>query len=85
MTEPRDLQLAAQTSEDDKVVSQPILFTLANLDPNWGSGVDVTIDWGDGSPPLRSDAEKLRQGGASRACLSRHRHRPSDRDRHRRR
>ena len=62
MTEPRDLQLAAQTAEDDKVVSQPILFTLANLDPNWGSGIDVTIDWGDGSPPLRSDAERLRQG-----------------------
>ena len=62
MTEPRDLQLAAQTSEDDKFVGQPILFTLTNLDPNWGSGIDVTIDWGDGSPPLRSDAEKLRQG-----------------------
>ncbi len=63
MSEPRDLQLTAETAEADIVVGQPVLFTLANLDPNWGSGVDVSIDWGDGSTTLPSNAETLRQGG----------------------
>lgn len=61
-SEPRDLQLMPETAESDRVEGQPILFTLVDLDPNWGSGVDVTLDWGDKSSPYRTDAEKLRQG-----------------------
>ena len=59
-TGPRELDLGATTKEEDIVVDQPIHFAFANLDPNWsGPGVDVAIDWGDGSEPLRTTAEKL--------------------------
>ena len=57
---PRELKLVATTKEEDIVVGQPIHFAFANLDPNWsGPGVDVVVDWGDGSEPLRTTAEKL--------------------------
>jgi hypothetical protein len=62
MTEPRDLKLAPTTPEAERIVGQPILFTLGGLDPDWGSSVLVRVDWGDGSSPFFSDAEKLRQG-----------------------
>lgn len=62
MTEPRDLKLAPITPEAGRIVGQPILFTLGGLDPDWGSSVLVRVDWGDGSSPFFSDAEKLRQG-----------------------
>ena len=38
------------------------MFALSGLDPDWGSGVGVVIDWGDGTAPRLTDAEKLRQG-----------------------
>jgi hypothetical protein len=60
MTAPRDLKLGVTTKEEDVVVDQPIHFAFANLDPNWsGPAVDVLVDWGDGSEPLRTTAEKL--------------------------
>jgi hypothetical protein len=62
MAEPRDLKLKATTPEADRVAGQPILFTLGGLDPDWGSSVSVRVNWDDGSAPLVSDAEKLRQG-----------------------
>jgi hypothetical protein len=52
-TGPRELDLGTTTKEEDIVVDQPIHFAFANLDPNWsGPGVDVAIDWGDGSESL---------------------------------
>jgi len=62
MTEPRDLQLASETPETDRAAGQPIVFRLGGLDPDWGSGVGVVVDWGDATAPLVTDAEKLRQG-----------------------
>ena len=62
MTEPRDLKLAPQTPEEDRIAGRPIIFTLGGLDPDWGSGVAVVIAWGDGTAPRQTDAEKVRQG-----------------------
>ncbi len=62
MSEPRDLALAVVTPEADLVAGQPVLFALRDLDQNWRSGVGVQVDWGDGSAPLRTDAEQLLQG-----------------------
>jgi hypothetical protein len=62
MAAPRDLELTVTTPEADRMVGAPILFTLGSLDPDWGSGVSVIVDWGDGSARFTSDAEKLRQG-----------------------
>jgi hypothetical protein len=62
MSEPRDLKLAVVTPEAELVAGGPVLFTLRDLDQNWRSGVGVQVDWGDGSPPLRTDAEQLLQG-----------------------
>lgn len=45
MTEPRDLRLAPQT-EENCIAGRPILFMLGGLDPDWGSGVGVLLDWG---------------------------------------
>jgi hypothetical protein len=61
MMAPRDLKFSPRTTEVDRVVGQPILFALANLDPNWGTSVAVTIDWGDDAT-LATNAERLRQG-----------------------
>jgi hypothetical protein len=61
MTEPRDLKLAPRTPEEDRIIGQPIVFGLDGLDPDWGSGVSVVVEWGDGTAPMQSDAEKLRQ------------------------
>jgi hypothetical protein len=62
MAEPRDLRLAPQTPEQDRIAGQPVIFTLAGLDPDWGSGVSVVLDWDDGTPARQTDAERLRQG-----------------------
>jgi hypothetical protein len=62
MAEPRDLKLAPQTPEEDRIAGRPIIFVLAGLDPDWGSGVSVMVDWDDGTAPRQTDAEKLRQG-----------------------
>lgn len=62
MTEPRDLKLAPQTPEEDRTAGRPIIFKLGGLDPDWGSGVAVVIDWGDGTIPRQTDAEEVRQG-----------------------
>ena len=63
MSAPRDLKLAPVTAEADRVAGQPLVFVLNDLDPNWGSSVRVMLDWGDGTTPYLTDAEKLRQGG----------------------
>ena len=62
MTEPRDLKLAPKTPEADRIVGRPIVFTLGDLGVDWGSGVGVVVDWGDGTAPGQTNAEKLRQG-----------------------
>jgi hypothetical protein len=61
MSEPRDLKLTITTPEADRIAGQPIIFTLKGLDPDWGNSVGVILAWGDGSRPLVSDAEKVRQ------------------------
>jgi hypothetical protein len=62
MAEPRDLKFVPQTPDKDRNAGQAVVFALGGLDPDWGSGMSVVVDWGDGTAPLQTDAEKLRQG-----------------------
>jgi hypothetical protein len=57
-----DLDLAA--FDEDRVVERPLTFAIGRLDPVWGAGVAVGIDFGDGAPPVVATAERLRQGFA---------------------
>ena len=57
---PRALTLSAETPRDERTVGRRIRFAAGNLDPDWGVGVMVTIDYGDGARETRT-AEALRQ------------------------
>ena len=61
MTEPRDLKMRVETAEADRVAGQPIRFRLDGVDPAWGRGVDIVVDWGDHTAAFGADAEKLRE------------------------
>jgi hypothetical protein len=57
------LHLVAQTPEDDRLPGTPLGFAVTGLNPDWAGGVQLVIDWGDGSPVTRHTAETLRQAG----------------------
>jgi len=60
----RALDLAATTPEDERIVGRQLTFNATRLDPVWGAGVQIGIDFGDGTPPFSASAEQLRQGAA---------------------
>jgi hypothetical protein len=60
----RALDLTVATQEDERIVGREITFTAGRLDPVWGAGVKIGVDFGDGSPPFVASAEQLRQGAA---------------------
>ena len=62
MTGPRQIKVLPITPEQERYAGRLLRFQVAELDPVWGPGVAVGVDFGDHSPPLLADAERLRQG-----------------------
>jgi hypothetical protein len=62
MTGPRAITVVAVTPEQERYAGRVIRFVLGDIDPVWGAGVQIGIDFGDRSAPLLADAERLRQG-----------------------
>ncbi len=60
---PRPLTLQIRTPMDERTVGRRIVFAVDGLDPLWGPGVQVGIDFQDGKRPLIVSAEAIRQGG----------------------
>ncbi len=58
----RALDLGIRTPEDERVVGRQLAFSAGRLDPVWGAGVRIGVDFGDGTPPFVVSAEQLRQG-----------------------
>ncbi len=50
------------TAPEDRAVDAPVSIRLDHLDPIWGVAALVGIDWGDGTPPLLTTVESVRQG-----------------------
>lgn len=60
----RALDLRLVTPAEELVVGRRITVAVARMDPVWGTGVRVGVDFGDGAPPYVGRAEQLRQGRA---------------------
>jgi hypothetical protein len=45
------------------IAGQAVRFDVGNLDPDWGRGVRLAIDFGDRSPPEQLDADEVRKSG----------------------
>jgi len=56
----RKLTIAIEPPKEERVASRRLDFSIGNLDPQWGPGVGVVVDFGDGSKPAVTDAEALR-------------------------
>jgi hypothetical protein len=61
MTEPRPLAVNLRTAEDELFVNRQVSLEIDNLHPDWGPGVRMEIDFGDGTPLLAMNAEQIRQ------------------------
>ncbi len=62
MTGPRPIKLTSLTSPDELYVERQVAMELSDLDPSWGIGVNIIIDFGDGTPYAKFTAEQIRQG-----------------------
>ena len=62
MTGPRPIKLTSLTSPDELYVDRQVALELSDLDPSWGIGVNIIIDFGDGTPYVKFTAEQIRQG-----------------------
>jgi hypothetical protein len=58
----RTLDIDIATPQDERVVGRPLVFSVGHPDPVWGSGVQIGVIFGDGSPAFVATAEQLRQG-----------------------
>jgi len=58
-TEPRKLEIVAQTPPDEMYVGRTISWSVGNLAQPWKQGIAVRFDFRDGKPPLMVDAERL--------------------------
>ena len=58
----RALGLSLVTPAKEAVVGRRLTFVVERTDPVWGAGVQIGVDFGDGSPPFIATAEQLRQG-----------------------
>lgn len=56
----RPLRIDVTTPQDERYVGRQIEFKIANLDPVWGPGVIVVVDFGDGQHRIMT-AEDLRK------------------------
>ena len=61
LTAPRSLTVAAIPDDADRNTDRSIQFQIGNLDPLWGAGVVVAIDYGDRTPPEQRSAEDVRK------------------------
>jgi len=61
LTGPRDLTVTATPEDADRNTDRSIQFEIGNLDPAWGAGVVVAVDYGDRTPPDQRSAEDLRK------------------------
>jgi hypothetical protein len=61
-TGPRPLTLQIRTPSEERTVGRRIVFVVEGLDPLWGSGVQIGVDFQDGSGKLVVSAEAVRQG-----------------------
>ncbi len=62
-TGPRTLTLKIRTPPEERTVGRRIVFEVADLDPLWGSGIQIGVDFQDGSHPLITSVEAIRQSG----------------------
>ncbi len=62
MTGPRPIKVASLTPPDELYVDRQVTLELSDLDPSWGVGVNIIIDFGDGTPYAKFTAEQIRQG-----------------------
>ena len=62
-TEPRTLTLQIRTPPQERTVGRRIVFEVGDLDPLWGSGIQIGVDFQDGSRPLITSVEAIRQSG----------------------
>jgi len=61
MTEPWPVQVTSRTRYDDLYVDRQVVLEVSNLDPAWGPGTQVIVDFGDESEWLIKTAEQIRQ------------------------
>jgi hypothetical protein len=61
-TGPRPLTLLIRTPAEERSVGRRIVFSVDGLDPLWGPGVQIGVDFQDGSSKLIVSAEAIRQG-----------------------
>jgi hypothetical protein len=62
-TEPRSVTLKIRTPPEERTVRRRIVFEVEDLDPLWGSGIQIGVDFQDGSRPLITSVEAIRQNG----------------------
>ena len=58
---PRRLAPRTDTPPGERSVGRPLRVAVDELDPDWGAGTAVRLDWGDGTPPWVGDAEQVRR------------------------
>ncbi len=61
--EPRSVTLKIRTPPAERTVRRRIVFEVEDLDPLWGSGIQIGVDFQDGSRPLITSVEAIRQNG----------------------
>jgi hypothetical protein len=58
---PRPLTIEAITAPADRYAGRPIAFRVDGLDEGWGPGVEIALDFGDGSAVAATSAEEARE------------------------
>jgi hypothetical protein len=61
LTAPRPLTIEAATPETERYAGRPVSFRVGGLDMSWEAGVQVAVDYGDGSPIETMSAEEARR------------------------
>ena len=56
---PRHLKIEVVAPSEQRVAGRRLRFRLGNVDPAWGAGVTIAVNFGDGSAPFRTSAEAV--------------------------
>lgn len=62
MAEPWPLHLIVRSHPSERYEQREITFAVQNLNPAWGPGITLVIDFGDNTPLIFKSAEEVRQG-----------------------